>query len=207
MSALIIDYGMSNLGSIRRAVQECGADVIVSDNPKSLDMADHIILPGVGAFPDGMLNLNRKGWTEALNEVVSTGVPFLGICLGMQLLASRGYEEGDTAGLNFIPGKVERLISQNEGERIPHIGWNELYKTKNGAQLLENIPNGADFYFVHSYHFVPESLDDVLAETYYCNGFACVIQRKNIFGTQFHPEKSGQMGFQLLKNFLGMYEI
>jgi glutamine amidotransferase len=207
MSTLIIDYGMSNLGSIRRAVQECGAVAFVSDNPRDADASDHIILPGVGAFADGMRNLRGKGWIEALSCAVSKGIPLLGICLGMQLLASRGYEEGDTEGLNFIPGKVKRLIPQNENERIPHVGWNELYKVKKEIKFLDGVPDGTDFYFVHSYHFVPESLDDVLAETHYGDGFVCAIERKNVFGTQFHPEKSGRMGFQILKNFLNIYEV
>ncbi|MDR1159247.1 MAG: imidazole glycerol phosphate synthase subunit HisH [Syntrophomonadaceae bacterium] len=206
MSTLIVDYGMSNLGSIRRAVQECGAAVVVSDNARDIDTADHIILPGVGAFPDGMRNLCAKGWIEALNKAVAKGIPLLGICLGMQLLSSRGYEEGDTEGLNFIPGEVRRLVSQNKNERLPHVGWNELYVRKR-TKFLENIPDGTDFYFVHSYHFVPETKSDILAETYYGDGFVCVLERGNVFGTQFHPEKSGQMGFQILKNFLTIYEV
>jgi glutamine amidotransferase len=205
MGTLIIDYGMSNLGSIRRAVQECGSSVIVSDNIRDIEMADHVILPGVGAFPDGMRNLYANGWIEALRKVVSKGVPLLGICLGMQLLSSRGYEEGDTEGLNFIPGEVRRLISQNKNERLPHIGWNEICARKR-TKFLENIPDGTDFYFVHSYHFVPEVTSDILAETYYCDGFTCIVERENVFGTQFHPEKSGRMGFQILRNFLNIYE-
>jgi glutamine amidotransferase len=197
---------MGNLGSIRRAVQECGATVIVSDNLRDIDAVDHVILPGVGAFSDGMRNLCTKGWTEVLNKAVSKGVPLLGICLGMQLLSSSGCEGGTTRGLNFIPGEVRRLIPQNENERLPHVGWNELYVRKR-TKLLENISDGSDFYFVHSYHFVPELISDISAETCYCDGFVGVIERKNVFGTQFHPEKSGRMGFQILKNFLNSYEI
>jgi glutamine amidotransferase len=206
MGTLIVDYGMSNLGSIRRAAQECGATVVVSDDPKDIDMANHIILPGVGAFPDGMRNLRTKGWIEALDKAVSKGIPLLGICLGMQLLSSCGYEGVSTKGLNYIPGEVRLLISQNKNERLPHVGWNELY-VRRRTKLLESIPDGTDFYFVHSYHFVPEIISDISAETSYCDGFVCVVERANVFGTQFHPEKSGRMGFQILRNFLNIYEV
>jgi glutamine amidotransferase len=204
MNAMIVDYGMSNLGSIRRAVEECGADVFVSANPADLDKAGRIILPGVGAFPDGMSNLRETGFVPYLKKAVSDGAPLLGICLGMQLLATRSYEEGVTEGLNFLPGEVRPLIPRNEGDRVPHVGWNEIHKTKD-SPILENVPDGSDFYFVHSYHLAPEYPADILAKTDYCGGFACVFGRGNVFGAQFHPEKSGGMGFQILRNFLNYY--
>jgi glutamine amidotransferase len=206
MSTMIVDYGMSNLGSIRRAVEECGCDVFVSDDPRDVGAAEHVILPGVGAFPDGMRNLREKGFADRLWEVVDEGVPLLGICLGMQLLSTRSYEEGITDGLNFVPGEVRLLIPKDAGDKVPHVGWNELNKTQD-TPILANIPDGTDFYFVHSYHFVPERTEDIFAETDYCGGFACVIGRRNVFGTQFHPEKSGRMGFQILRNFLNFHGV
>jgi glutamine amidotransferase len=189
-------------------VEECGGKALVSDNPQDIEEADHIILPGVGAFPDAMYNLQTLKWIEPLREAVFNNMPLLGICLGMQLLASCSNEEGDTEGLNFIPGKVQRLVPKDERERVPHVGWNEIYRENSNlpVKLLENIPDGTDFYFVHSYHFMPESPSDILTKTNYCSGFVSIVGKKNIFGTQFHPEKSGRMGFQLLKNFLNMYE-
>ncbi|MDR1511045.1 MAG: imidazole glycerol phosphate synthase subunit HisH [Synergistaceae bacterium] len=204
MSTMIVDYGMSNLGSIRRAVEECGADVFVSGSPSDIETAEHVILPGVGAFPDGMRNLREAGFESALKKAVSDGVPLLGICLGMQLLSTRGYEEGVCEGLNLIPGEVRLLVSRNGEDRVPHVGWNDLRKVRD-SPILENVPGGSDFYFVHSYHLVPEHSGDVLAETDYCGGFACVFGRGNVFGTQFHPEKSGGMGFRILRNFLNYH--
>ena len=196
---LLLDYKMGNLGSVRRSLEECGADVLVSDNPKELPSATHIILPGVGAFADGMKNLEEERWVPALKEAVSDGVPLMGICLGMQLLADKGYEGGETAGLGFIPGEVRRLESSSE--RIPHVGWNEVYTT-HPSSMFDSVPSGTDFYFVHSYHFVPSEDSAVVSHTPYCGGFVSAVAKENIFGVQFHPEKSSKPGFQLLKNFL-----
>jgi len=199
---LIIDYGMSNLGSIRRALEECGADVIVSDNPDDLKNAERIVLPGVGSFADGMASLKNHGWIEAIKgEVLDNEIPILGICLGMQLLATRGFENGETDGLGLIQGEVVRMHAKDANERIPHVGWNEIHKVKENP-LLESINDGSDFYFVHSYHFMPGNIEDVLTTTPYCGGFVSSVQRNNISGVQFHPEKSIPVGFQLLKNFL-----
>lgn len=204
MNVLIIDYGMSNLGSIKRSLEECGAIVKISDNPKDLCTATRIILPGVGAFSDGMKNLRNKGWIDPIKyEISNNQISILGICLGMQLLADRSYEGGDFEGLGLIHGEVKKLDSPNKKERVPHMGWNEVYKLKT-SPLLNNIPNGSDFYFVHSYHFVANNPDHVIASTPYCGEFASVVQMDNIMGTQFHPEKSQLYGFQLLKNFLAL---
>lgn len=207
MKTLIIDYGMSNLGSIRRAIEECGGDPIVTDDPRDISDADHLILPGVGAFPDGMRNLSEKGWVSAIRKaVLCEGIPLLGICLGMQLLASKGFEGDETDGLDLIPSEVRLLQPNSPDARIPHVGWNEITRTIK-TPLLKNIMDGTDFYFVHSYHFIPKNKKHVAAVTDYCGEFVSIVNNENIFGTQFHPEKSGKMGFQLLSNFLNFYKM
>ncbi|MGA2852574.1 MAG: imidazole glycerol phosphate synthase subunit HisH [Verrucomicrobiota bacterium] len=203
MKVLIINYGMGNLGSVRRAFEECGADVLVSENPTDAAGAEHIVLPGVGAFADGMARLNAAGWPEKIRETLKNpGVHFLGICLGMQLLADKGHEGGETAGLGLIHGEVKRL-QPVAGERIPHVGWNEVCRAR-PSPLLDGIQDDTDFYFVHSYHFLPARNETVLATTPYGGGFVSVTGLRNVFGTQFHPEKSSRPGFQLLKNFLAL---
>lgn len=193
---------MSNLGSIKRALEECGAVSEVTDDPKRLKSASRIVLPGVGAFPDGMKNLHAMGWASAIREaVIDEHIPLIGICLGMQLLADTGHEGSAVAGLGLIPGDVIRLIPDLPSSRIPHVGWNEVYK-KVDSPLLTNIVDGSDFYFVHSYHFVPRDTAHILATTPYCGGFVSAIIKENIVGVQFHPEKSGRPGFQIIENFL-----
>lgn len=201
MNVLIIDYEMGNLGSVKRSFEECGAEVLVSENPRDLKSATHIVLPGVGAFRDGVSNLKRNNWIPEINQAVGEGIPLLGICLGMQLLADTGYEGGETAGLGFIPGTVKRFIS--ETERIPHVGWNEVIQNQESS-LFSNIPNQTDFYFVHSYHFIPSDPSHVIAQTPYCGEFVSAIRKENVFGVQFHPEKSSKPGFQLFRNFLNL---
>jgi imidazole glycerol-phosphate synthase subunit HisH len=199
---VIIDYGMGNLGSVQRALEECGANCAVSSNPKDLTEATHIILPGVGAFTEGMAQLHQRGWVTAIREVViDNRIPLLGICLGMQLLADLGHEGGNTPGLGLIPGEVCLLEPTSPKERIPHVGWNEI--TKVGINpLFMDIPDGSDFYYVHSYHFKAANSSDIIASTAYCGEFIAAVARDNVFGVQFHPEKSQRSGFQLLKNFL-----
>lgn len=194
---------MSNLGSISNALEECGAEnVVIATDPRELKTATHIILPGVGAFKDGMDNLEKTGFKEAIKEAaLADKVPVLGICLGMQLMADKGYEGGEIEGLGLIPGVVDKLKIVDKSEKIPHVGWNEVYpKQKN--PIFENIPNGTDFYFVHSYHFMPKKKANILSTTPYCGGFVSSVVRDNIVGTQFHPEKSQRPGFQILKNFI-----
>jgi len=201
MAVMIIDYGMSNLGSIKSSIEECGASAYISDNPGDFKNAERIILPGVGAFPDGMKNLRERKWIEPLkNEVLINKIPLLGICLGMQLLASFGFEVEKTEGLDFVKGNVVKFISQN-GERIPHVGWNEIHKQKSSI-IFEGLADKTDFYFVHSFHLSPYNNDDIIAFTPYCGNFVSAIEHQNIFGVQFHPEKSQKAGFRLLKNFL-----
>jgi len=204
MKVLIIDYGMGNLGSISRAVEECGGEYLISDNPKKLEEADKIILPGVGSFRDGIENLNLGGWVTPLKSYAcDKKIPLLGICLGMQLLADKGSEGGETVGLGLINGQVQKLEPKSSSEKIPHIGWNNVDKAKED-KIFESIPDRSDFYFVHSYHFVPKDKKDILAVTPYCGKFVSVVGNDNIYGTQFHPEKSSNAGFQLLKNFLNL---
>ena len=203
MQIVVIDYGMSNLGSISNALSECGADdVIVSADPKDLKLATHIILPGVGSFKDGMDNLVGSGFKDAIREAVLTDkVPILGICLGMQLMADKGYEGGEVEGLGLVAGEVDKLQPTSKQEKIPHVGWNEVYPKQKNC-LFDGIPDGTDFYFVHSYHFIPKKKSNILSATPYCGGFVSSISSENIYGTQFHPEKSQRPGFQILKNFI-----
>lgn len=203
MSVAIIDYGLSNLGSILRSFEECGASVIVTTDPKDLKSASHIVLPGVGAFGDGMRGLVEGGWVEPLkHEVLMNRIPFLGICLGMQLMADHGSEGESSVGLGLIPGEIKRM-EKHAGERIPHVGWNEIIKRKEHP-LLKDIPDHANFYFVHSYCYRPANESDILAVTPYAGGFSSIIARENMMGTQFHPEKSQVEGFKIIKNFLSL---
>jgi glutamine amidotransferase len=201
MTVLLVDYGMGNLGSVRRALEECGAHVLISDDPHDLKLASRIILPGVGAFCDGMNHLAQGGWIEPLRQaILEDTLPVLGICLGMQLMMSQGDEGGGAPGLGFFAGRVRRMVA-SEGERIPHVGWNELQMTRD-TPLLKGIPPGTDFYFVHSYCVEPVLTETVTATTPYAGGVPAAIGRDNIWGVQFHPEKSAKAGFRLLKNFL-----
>jgi glutamine amidotransferase len=199
----IVDYGMCNLDSVRRAFEELGAKAFVTDDPAGLERADRIVLPGVGAFPDAMRNLRARGLDDALaKQVLDGGAPFLGVCLGMQLLATVGHEVEETAGLRWFDADVVRFTPSTPDERVPHIGWNEVDVTASDSPLFAGIPPRADFYFVHSFHVVCRRSDDVVATTPYCGGFTSAIARANVFATQFHPEKSQAHGLRLLRNFL-----
>lgn len=200
----IVEYGAGNLDSVARAVEYCGGKPLVTETSKDLKRATHIILPGVGSFSVGMKNLRARGYEEELHERVRVKkVPFLGICLGMQLLATFGTEPVDTPGLGWINGRVNRLIPSSPEEKVPHMGWNNVEPMKTST-LLEGIEPGKDFYFVHSYHFAAAELPDVITTTPYCGGFVSAVARENIFGVQFHPEKSQKAGLQILKNFLAI---
>jgi len=199
----IVDTGLCNLDSIARAIEDCGGNPLVTDDPRDLERVSHIILPGVGAFPEAMAQLRNRGLDVALSEqVIGREIPFLGVCLGMQLMATRGTEVRETAGLGWIDGEVG-LLEARPGERIPHIGWNEVEPTA-GSPLFRGIAPGRDFYFVHSYVLRPTQDEDVASVTPYGGGFASAVNRGNIYGVQFHPEKSQQAGFAVLRNFLAL---
>ncbi|OHA67368.1 MAG: imidazole glycerol phosphate synthase, glutamine amidotransferase subunit [Candidatus Wildermuthbacteria bacterium RIFCSPHIGHO2_02_FULL_45_25] len=197
----IINYGMGNLDSVARAIQECGGNIEITSSADNVKSATHIILPGVGSFRKGMENLKSLQLMDVLKEqIIVKKIPFLGICLGMQLLATKGQEGGETEGLGLLEGEVKMLECVSE-ERLPHMGWNEVDYEKESS-LFFSIPSHRDFYFCHSYHFVPADDSHVIARTSYCQNFVSAVQKRNLFGVQFHPEKSQAMGFQILKNFL-----
>jgi imidazole glycerol-phosphate synthase subunit HisH len=199
----IVDTGLCNVDSMRRALEEVGAKAFVTADPADLDRCDKIVLPGVGAFPDAMDALDGAGLADAIrSEVRDAGVPVLGVCLGMQLLATRGTEVRDRTGLGLIDATVERLVPR-AGERVPHIGWNEVHARAESA-LLTDVPDGADFYFVHSFHVRCDDERDIVATTPYCGGFASMVARDHVFGTQFHPEKSQAHGLAVLRSFVAL---
>jgi glutamine amidotransferase len=202
MKVAIINYGMGNLSSVRRAFEDIGAETIIANHPSSLHEVNRVVLPGVGAFTEGMAHLSHGGWIPALHDVVTLQhKPLLGICLGMQMLATHGHEGGLSEGLDLIPGQVQRLDTLGCKLRIPHVGWNEVrYKTED--ELFNDIPDSSDFYFVHSYAFVPEDDKHLIATVPYGLDVAAVIRNGHVFGCQFHPEKSSKAGRQLLKNFM-----
>lgn len=209
MKVVIIDYGSGNLRSaakaFERAALETGlsADVQVSGDPDQVLAADRIVLPGVGAFADCRLGLEAvSGLHDALNEmVIKKARPFFGICVGMQLMATWGREFGDTQGLDWIKGEVKALTPNNPDLKIPHMGWNDL-RLKGEHVLFDGIQDGQHAYFVHSFHFVPEDAEQVWAEVDYGGPVTAAVGRDNLFGTQFHPEKSQALGLRLIANFL-----
>lgn len=201
-SVTVIDSGLSNLDSAVRAIEYCGGDPIVTQDPQVIAKASRLVLPGVGAFPVAMKRLESTGIADAIrNTVLISQRPILGICLGMQLMATVGHEHETCTGLGLIDGSVVPLESCDPTERVPHIGWNTVEDSGNSS-LLRGIPPKSDFYFVHSYHFAPKQEKHVLALTPSYGGFASIIGDGPILGAQFHPEKSQTVGFALLKNFL-----
>ena len=203
---LIIDYGMGNLASVRRTFEKCGVNnVVISDDIKEIEHCDKVVLPGVGAFSNAMDRLVKTGWKKTLKSACGENKkPLLGICLGMQLLADTGDEnEKGTAveGMGLVPGQVKRLEAIELHEKIPHVGWNEV-AFSNSSSLFEDIKSNSDFYFVHSYHMVPEKEETIIGYTPYCGQFVSAIEQDNVFGVQFHPEKSSRSGIQLIKNFI-----
>jgi len=212
LNVVIIDYGSGNLHSaakaFERAAQESRTAVTVTVSAKcdALREADQIVLPGVGAFADCRRGLCEiDGMVEALEEaVLKYGKPFLGICVGMQLLAQKGLEHGETTGLGWIAGSVIRIDPGDLKLKIPHMGWNNL-ELRRAHPVIGNIPtgpNGLNAYFVHSYHFCPSAEQDTIATTDYCGALTAIVGRNNIVGVQFHPEKSQTMGLRLISNFL-----
>lgn len=201
----IVDYGMGNLDSVARAVEECGASPMVTAAEADIAQAPAVILPGVGAFAKGMESIRERNLDTILDtHVRRRGIPLLGLCLGMHLLVTDGDEGGATKGLGWIGGEVRRLPS-DDGLPVPHVGWNEVVHD-GSSPLLAGIENRRDFYFVHSYHVVCSDPARIAATTPYGSSFASVIAVENVYGVQFHPEKSQRAGFQLLRNFLSLAE-
>lgn len=197
---VIIDYNMGNVGSVKKAFEKIGAEVTLSADKTAIKKATHLVLPGVGAFADGMRNLKEKNLIDVMaHEVLKRKKPFLGICLGMQLLADRGHEFGTHEGLGWIPGEVVKLNPPSP-LRLPHIGWNDIFVRKNN-DLFVNIPDN-NFYFVHSYHLKPKDENIVSSTCAYGENFVSSISKDTLFAVQFHPEKSQTAGLQVLKNFL-----
>lgn len=196
----IIHYGMGNLSSVRNAMLAIGQEGTVITSPKEVSKCTHLILPGVGAFGDAMRQLNSEGWCEAMHRhAILQQKPFLGICLGMQLLAETGTEHGSCKGLGWIPGCVTRLSGKNV--RVPHIGWNNVEYTST-SELFNGLESGQDFYFVHSYAVRPCDESYVTGWCQHGERFAASLQVGNVFATQFHPEKSQKCGLKLLENFV-----
>ncbi len=198
----IIDYGMGNLHSVANALRYLGQEYILTDSAKELDRCERIILPGVGAFPDAMERLCQLGLDGYLRTELS-GRPLIGICLGMQLLFDRSFEFGEHKGLGLIGGEVIKLTAAERDReyKIPHMGWNSL-DIKKKYPLFENVPEGSYVYFVHSFKCVPSSEEDIAALTYYGEDICASAAHGNIFGMQFHPEKSGEkVGLEILSSF------
>jgi len=192
----IIDYGMANLASVRKAFETVGSKARISDRPEDLPGSSHVVLPGVGAFGDSMKNICARGMDVAIREVIAQGIPFLGICVGLQALFTIGEEKGTHQGLNIFQGRVPVFT---EG-LVPQIGWNQVHFLREDP-LLADITNHSYFYFVHSYYALPEDRSIIIAETDYHIDYASIVGRDRVWGVQFHPEKSQEMGLRILRNF------
>ncbi|WP_299178384.1 imidazole glycerol phosphate synthase subunit HisH [uncultured Neptuniibacter sp.] len=203
----VIDYGLGNIKSICRALKKSGAEVCLTKDRDEVLSSDGVLLPGVGAFAHGMEKLISQGIDEQLREFSETGKPMLGICLGMQMLFDRSTEFGNTEGLGLIPGQVLKLEILDEAhEKLPHVNWNEIKSedpSKWDGTILDTIKGGEDMYFVHSYYVKPSSEEDVLSTTVYSQFEYCsTVKHKNIYGCQYHPEKSATAGLKIMKNFM-----
>lgn len=198
----IIDYGAGNLQSVKKAFDFIGAESVITDNPEIINACDRILLPGVGSFGDAMNSMTEKGLVETVKQNALSGKPFLGICLGLQLLFEESEESPGVQGLGIFKGKIKKF-SPDMGLKIPHIGWNSLeIKQKDG--IFKGVSENSYVYFVHSYYLHAEDENDIACVTNYGIDFHSAVGKNNVFATQFHPEKSGDVGLQILKNFASM---
>ncbi len=206
---VVIDYGMGNLRSVSKALESLGASVRVSSDPAEVSRADKVILPGVGAFPSAMRELSARGLVESVRQAIAKGTPYLGICLGLQLLFEESEEGKGASGLGVLRGRVRRFDTNGHGLKVPHMGWNQITRRQeavgsrqNGCPVLQGIPDGSFVYFVHSYYVEPTDPSVTALETDYGGRFASMVWRGNLYATQFHPEKSQAIGLKLLENFI-----
>ncbi|CCW35996.1 imidazole glycerol phosphate synthase subunit hisH [Chthonomonas calidirosea] len=202
----IVDYGMANLRSVEKALQRVGGDAKITSDPDVIARAEKVVLPGVGAFCAAMSNLQRSGLQEAVMQHIRSGKPFLGICLGLQMLFEESTEMGTTSGLGVLPGRVRAFFedggySDVSRLKVPHIGWNALHLTR-PSKLLCGLQEGDRVYFVHSYFPCPADPSVVIATSTYGEEFCCAVEKENVAATQFHPEKSGAVGLRILQNFV-----
>ncbi len=199
---VVVDYGMGNLRSVAKALERVGAEVRVSARPQDVEQAGKLVLPGVGAFAAAMAELSRRDLVEPLRRYLREDRPFLGICLGLQLLLEKSYEEGEHRGLGVLAGDVVRFEPTDPNLKVPHMGWNQL-QARPGVPLFAGVPEGADVYFVHSYYVRP-AREVVAAETDYGGRFCSAVWQGRVFATQFHPEKSQKVGLRILANFVSL---
>lgn len=199
---VVVDYGMGNLRSVQKGFESVGSEAVISRDIREIENAGRLVLPGVGAFPECMKNLASLNLIDPILKFIESGRPFLGICLGLQLLFDESEEFGVHEGLKVIPGRV-KAFDRNMGLKIPHMGWNEV-RFLGDAPIFRGIPDGAYFYFVHSFYVEPLNSSDIAAESRYGVTFTCAVARGNVFAVQFHPEKSQENGLKILKNFATM---
>lgn len=199
MKIALIDYGIGNLRSVKKAFEAVGANILQTSEPNEILNADKVVLPGVGAFQDGLSGLQKRNLLPVLNEIKRREMPFLGICLGMQLLFESSSEMGNSRGLGFLEGEVRKF--SKEGLKIPQTGWNQI-KTLNDSPLLDGVKDQSYVYFNHSYYCDPLKSKDIIAQTDYGKTYASAVQKGSIYGVQFHPEKSQNVGLTILKNFV-----
>ena len=206
---VVIDYGMGNLKSVHRGLEKVGAEVLISFDPDEIATAERLVLPGVGAFAHGMAELKARGLHSFINQAAQNGLPIMGICLGMQMLAQRSFEFGETEGLGLIDGVVSLIRASNSGQllRLPHVAWKPLAHVRDDASwLFEGVDPAARFYFIHSYAVSVDSKHVVATAQHDGTPFGAITLSGNVVGTQFHPEKSGPEGLRLLKNFVSKGE-
>lgn len=208
MNVTIVDYNSGNISSVINSFKEVAQDKViieVTSNLNKIKSSDKVVLPGQGSFKSCVDALNKiSGLTDTLNEfAIINKKPLLGICVGMQMFADIGYEEIETKGLGWILGKVSKIDNQNGNYKLPHIGWNQINIVKD-SKIFKNIENNSHMYFVHSYEFIPKDTNVISATTDYSSNIVCSVEKENIFGTQFHPEKSDKFGLKIIDNFISL---